>query len=74
MLGCSGVSHHMQTGIKYRRLAALIPIQLLANTSGKAAEAGPSAWAPEPMQETQKKLCIPGFGPAQYWPFQPTGE
>ncbi|XP_069908059.1 polycomb group protein ASXL1 isoform X7 [Oryctolagus cuniculus] len=41
---------------------------------GKAVEDGPSAWAPAPTWETQRKLLAPGFGSAQLWPLRPSGE
>lgn len=43
----------------------LLPIQLPVNTPGEAAEGGPSAQNPTPMQETWKKLLAqfqPGGG------------
>lgn len=66
----AALTSHMGNGV----LAAPLPIQLLDNTPGKAAEDGPSNWAPAPMWDTQMKLLAPSFGLIQLWPMQPFWE
>lgn len=52
-------------------------IQLLANVPGKLVEDGQSAWATDPMWQTQRKLMSPCFSLAQpqsMWPLMEVAE
>lgn len=52
-------------------LAVPLPIQLPAIVPEKAAENGPSTWAPEHTWEIWKKLLAPGFGLIKPQPLLP---
>lgn len=59
-----GADVEAQWATLWERIGALAPlllIQLRASMHGKAAEDGPSAWAHEPMLETQMEFQ-PSFG------------
>lgn len=64
-----GLAIPYNTGILYQVLvqvlAALLPIQLLANVLGKAADDGLGAWPLTPMWGTQREFWVPGFDLAQ---------
>lgn len=54
--------------------ATPLSVQLLGNTTGKAAKNGPNPRASTPTWETRLKLLVPGFSLIQPLLLQPTGE
>lgn len=51
-----------------------LPVQLPVNVPGKSRRNWPSAWPLALMWEIWEKLQLPGFGLAQLWPLQTSGD
>lgn len=62
------------TGVKVGVLVTPLPIQLLANVSGKVLEDGSKYWVPATQPHYMVLNVALGFGLSQSWPLWPFGS